>query len=138
MTRINVIPVEELSDQHLIAEYRELPRCVKQDINLEDAPKNYTLGKGHMKWAAQYPVFLMNRYREIYDEMVFRGFNPNFHHSDLRDFVYENKMELVIEGPAYRVSNKDIELNRQRLTEKYNMKPDFYNWTNRTKPEWLQ
>lgn len=29
MTRINVIPVSELSDQHLIAEYRELPRVLK-------------------------------------------------------------------------------------------------------------
>ena len=32
MTRINVIPPAELSDQHLIAEYRELPRVLKQNI----------------------------------------------------------------------------------------------------------
>lgn len=29
MTRINVVPVEELSDAWLIAEYRELPRVLK-------------------------------------------------------------------------------------------------------------
>ena len=52
MTRINLIDVEELSDQNLLAEYRELPRCIKQDINTDDAPDKYTLGKGHMKWAA--------------------------------------------------------------------------------------
>lgn len=28
MTRVNVIPVEELHDKHLIAEYREIPRIV--------------------------------------------------------------------------------------------------------------
>ena len=31
MTRINLIPVKELSDQHLIAEYREIPRVIKQE-----------------------------------------------------------------------------------------------------------
>ena len=39
MTRINVVPVKELSDQHLIAEYRELPRVIKQRINIDDAPE---------------------------------------------------------------------------------------------------
>lgn len=32
MTRINLIPVKELSDQHLIREYQELPRCIKKKI----------------------------------------------------------------------------------------------------------
>ena len=36
MTRINQIPVEELSDQHLIREYNEIPRFIKQDINIDD------------------------------------------------------------------------------------------------------
>lgn len=39
MTRINLVPVEELSNQHLVAEYRELPRCIKQKINTECAPE---------------------------------------------------------------------------------------------------
>lgn len=29
MTRINVVPVSELVDKHLVAEYRELPRIYK-------------------------------------------------------------------------------------------------------------
>lgn len=51
MTRINVVPVFELSDQHLMAEYRELPRVIKQKINTTDAPRLYKLGLGHVKWA---------------------------------------------------------------------------------------
>ena len=35
MTRINVIPVEELSDQHLMAEYRELPRAIKSHNGID-------------------------------------------------------------------------------------------------------
>ena len=45
MTCINVIPVQELSDQHLIAEYHELPRVLKQDIDTTNAPERYRLGK---------------------------------------------------------------------------------------------
>ena len=33
MTRINLVDPKELSDQHLIREYNELPRCIKQDID---------------------------------------------------------------------------------------------------------
>lgn len=45
VTRINVIPVQDLSDQHLIAEYHELPRVLKQDIDATNAPERYRLGK---------------------------------------------------------------------------------------------
>lgn len=127
MTRINVIPVSELSDQHLIAEYHELPRVLKQDINIADAPDKYCLGKGHMKWARRHAFFVKDRYKALIDEMIYRGFKT---------------MYGIIEGwynPAtdYTVLPKDIELNRQRIREKYNMKPDWYRWTKRTKPQWL-
>jgi hypothetical protein len=36
----------------------------------------------------------------------------------------------------YRTS-EDIEINRQRIKEKYNIKPNWYRWTKRTKPDWL-
>lgn len=137
MTRINVVPVEELSDQHLIAEYRELPRAVKQNFDLTDAPKKYTLGKGHVKWAAQHPGFLINRFYNLCNEMKYRGFIVNFSSSDFNNLVYENKMKLLIEGPVYILSNDDIQINRQRLIEKYKLKPNYYKWTRRKKPEWL-
>ena len=69
MTRINVVPVNELSDQHLIAEYRELPRVIKQQINVTDAPENYVLGTGHVKWARTHIWFVMDRYEELCNEM---------------------------------------------------------------------
>lgn len=54
MTRINVIPVWELSDQHLLAEYRELPRVLKQNISTVGAKSYYHLGPGHMKWGRRH------------------------------------------------------------------------------------
>ncbi|MFV9998078.1 MAG: pyrimidine dimer DNA glycosylase/endonuclease V [Arsenophonus endosymbiont of Dermacentor nuttalli] len=52
MTRINVIPPNELCDQHLLAEHRELTRIpnyiVKKKGNVTlSTLSSYTLGKGH-------------------------------------------------------------------------------------------
>ena len=128
MTRINVVPVSELSDQHLIAEYHELPRVLKQNINTSDAPNKYCLGKGHMKWAKRFAMSTALRYLDLLEEMKHRGFNTNW-----------SSAGIVIHDThsCYKTTADDIELNRQRLREKYQMKPDWYRWTNRTKPDWL-
>ena len=126
MTRINVVPVWELSDQHLIAEYHELPRVLKQNINITDAPCAYCLGKGHMKWAKRHDTFCMFRYWHILDEMKYRGFKTKDYGTELCSY-----------NDDYGPTDPDIELNRQRIREKFNMKPNWYRWTNRTKPDWL-
>ena len=53
MVRINIINPKYLSDQHLIAEYLEIIMLVnytKKHPKIKDAPKNYALGKGHIKF----------------------------------------------------------------------------------------
>ena len=66
MTRINLINPEELTDQHLIAEYREifmvggsLKRTLKSKNGYQESrvPKQYTLNKGHV-------YFLHLKYQE--------------------------------------------------------------------------
>lgn len=135
MTRINVVPVEELSDQHLIAEYRELPRCIKQNFNLQNAPKNYILGMGHVKWAASHPSFLLDRYCNLCDEMDWRGFQVNYTYTDLA-LLAAKLGKTFNKYSNYEIKEKDIELNKNRLIEKYRLKPDFYKWTNRKKPKY--
>lgn len=77
MTRINVVPVEELCDQHLLAEWRELPRmngfaekCAKPNI-----PNQYVLGEGHMKFFLDKGKFLERRHSQLTNELTKRGFN---------------------------------------------------------------
>ena len=133
MTRINVIDVKYLSDQWLLAEYRELPRVIKQNISTKDAPEFYKLGRGHLKWAKYYSWWCLCRYEEICDEMEYRGFTVNYPWYDLYCLVGGSHC-----GHGYVVSPNDIEINQQRLIEKYNLKPNFYKWTKREIPDFLK
>ena len=126
MTRINVIPVHELADQHLMAEYRELPRVLKQKINIDEASHTYLLGKGHVKWAASHLGFIYNRYYELVSEMKYRGFNTSFDHIE----------RPKIENP-YNVTDTDIQINRERILDRIRSKPSWYKWTKRNKPDWV-
>ena len=131
MTRINVIPVSELSDQHLIAEYHELPRVIKQNIHICNAPDCYVLGTGHMRWARRHWQYVYKRFAELCGEMEYRGFHVNFPANEL------DTTKCCGTNGEYIVQERDIELNRARIREKYNKKPNFYRWTKRSKPDWL-
>lgn len=131
MTRINVVPVKELSDQHLIAEYHELPRVIKQNINTENAPEQYKLGEGHVRWARAHAGYCMTRYVELVWEMKHRGFKVN-HTPGALDKLYFKLPEKL--HKFYDVTKADIAVNRERLIEKYKIQPSYYTWTKRWKP----
>ena len=134
MTRINLVSPVELSDQHLIAEYHELPRVLKQNINTTNAPKRYCLGKGHVKWAKSRSLFLHVRYLELVNEMLYRGFKVNYSWRELID-GYPVKPS---DDNFYISTKEDVALNKARLIEKYKLKPDWYKWTKRNKPEYYK
>ena len=79
MTRINCIPVEELNDRMLLAEYRELPRVARLARQCPDAPRHYTLGPGQVKFFYDKGEFLRRRFEEqIVPELKRRGFKLSF------------------------------------------------------------
>ena len=111
MTRINVIDPRKLTDQHLMAEYRELPRVFALsgaaiDRNVK-VPKNYTMGAGHVKFFYDKTPWLAQRHSLIVNELKRRGYNLGF------------TLSLVpVEG--YPPSNwspslVDVEVNMERL-----------------------
>lgn len=82
MTRINVVPVESLTDQHLRAELREItriPNCVVDGkFKLDgDYPKEYTLGTGHVRFFIPRLGWLKKRHRLLVEEVTKRGFVAN-------------------------------------------------------------
>jgi hypothetical protein len=80
MTRINCgIPPKELTNKHLLAEHREIkriPNCIsKGKYSLKDQPKKFKLGPGHVKFFYDKCAYLLNRYKQLYNECILRGFN---------------------------------------------------------------
>jgi len=113
MTRINCIPVDELTDKHLLAEYRELPRVFKLARICYDAPNEYTLGAGHVKFFYNKLCFICKRFHEIIDEMQYRGFNPNF--KNIPDYVFETPLSL---WNNWTPTEEAMRLNRERIAQR--------------------
>jgi deoxyribonuclease (pyrimidine dimer) len=87
MTRINVIEPSRLSDQHLGAEYRELPRVfglVRDAIARGERPTDprnpdqYVLGAGHVRFFYPRLDYLLERYLKLCEECRKRGRAVNF------------------------------------------------------------
>lgn len=98
MTRINCIPVTELHNRHLVAEYRELPRIFglvrAADARGEEPddrrnPNTYVLGTGHVRFFYRRLGYLADRYIQLCAEMKRRGFrvtydeDPRVVHADI-------------------------------------------------------
>lgn len=80
MTRINCIPVTELSYLHLLAEYRELPRVSKL-ARPAKAPAEYVLGTGHVTFFYNKGKWLKRRFEEeIVPELQRRGVDVKYTH----------------------------------------------------------
>lgn len=134
MTRLNQVPVEEMSDQNLFAEGHEIPRMVKMKVDISDAPDRYCLGKGHVKWGAKHALFVIKRYDAILKEMKYRGFKPNYTTEDLLKYAIEHNKSLL----DYEPDENDIKISRDRIIERYKKKPDWWRWTKREKPDYLK
>ena len=83
MTRINCIDPDLLSDKHLIAEYRELPRIFNLIRKAQERKDNatlptYRLGAGHVRFFYDKALFLKQRQQSLIDECLKRGFNIQY------------------------------------------------------------
>lgn len=132
MTRINVINVTLLTDQHLFAEYREITRIfalVKQACDkysyVEICKKivpTYRMSTGHVLFFYDKLAFIENRYFALRDEVLKRGFNITLK-DDIVDF------RQVIDERFYGdflPNNADKAVNIERLIEKIHAKPNWY------------
>ena len=113
MTRINVIPPAELCDKHLLAEYRELPRVFRLARACPDAPKEYTLGRGHVMFFYDKLAYLTKRFDQLVGEMITRGWHPKF--LEVPAWVYDLPYEL---WGDYIPTSADITINRARISER--------------------
>lgn len=129
MTRINLIPVSELTDQHLLAEHREIkriPNLIKSwKFNLENIPKKFTLWTWHVKFFYIKIFFLFKRYNKLYWECKKRWFNIEYY---WESFEWFSSSKLHIFFNDYIPTQEEIEISRKRIQEKINQKPLFYKY----------
>lgn len=122
MTRINsAIRVKLLTDEHLLAEHREIKRLPSvylkrknSKIGLNGLPERFTLGTGHVLFFVNKPKFTSDRYLDIRNECLNRGFNvenyidnwDSYDNLEVGDYVPDNvEYNLLIQ----RISNRLLE-----------------------------
>ncbi len=133
MTRINLVDPVELSDQHLVAEYREifmvgsaLQKSMSSsswETTKRSIPKEFTLNRGHVKFFYDKGKYLHKRYLDIVEEMKRRGMKPDpsrhFKKEQWPDYLYCD----------WHPKERDIRVIKERIQQKINLKPDWYRWT---------
>lgn len=95
MTRINSsISARLLTDEHLLAEHREIKRLptlhlarVKTNKKLSNIPEAFCLGEGHVNFFLDKFGFTLQRYISIRTECLIRGFNVENYSSKWTDVV---------------------------------------------------
>ena len=133
MTRINILNPIHLTDQHLIAEYRELfmvgsalQRSLKSpnwEKNKKTWPEEFTLNSGHVKFFYNKGKYLHKRYKQLIKEMKDRGMKPDpdrrFKREQWPNDLYKD----------WEPTMKDEIIVKERIEEKIRMKPDWYRKT---------
>ena len=131
MTRINIINPSELTDQHLVAEYREifmvgssLQRSLKsKNWDINNIPKKFTLNVGHVKFFYDKGKYLSNRYAELRKEMKARGMAPD----SMRTFKREQWPDELYND--WTPTIEDEKIIRKRIDERIAQKPNWYRRT---------
>lgn len=140
MTRINIIDPALLSDQHLMAEYREIfmvPSSLRRSLRTRDVddilagiPRRYTLNKGHVLFFYNKIAYLAGRYEELKAHLASRGFNLD---PARADFPLHDIPECFTKGwePTEEERHAAEAIIFKRLEEKLAMRPEWYRWTQR-------
>jgi deoxyribonuclease (pyrimidine dimer) len=133
MTRINSnVDPKQLMDQHLMAEYRELPmvlaslrRSLKTQSErevLKKIPPRFTLNKGHVLFFYNKLTFLRNRYDRLVNELHNRGYNL-----DQGRVLDLNGIPSTFFND-WSATPADDAVLEQRIKEKIAMKPSWYKY----------
>lgn len=134
MTRINSsINVKCLTDEHLLAEHREIKRICDNFLKrfkinkFNDIPKEFTLGCGHVLYFIDKPAFTFSRYTLIHDECKHRKFNVEDYSKNWD--VYPNNFKLIRHKITERENDSLIERITKRLQTSTKLNWKYYGST---------
>lgn len=125
MTRVNVVPVPELTYSELSGEWKEISRLFNlvrariakgqcpADVK---APSEYKLGSGHQLFFYTRLGYIVDRMFSLADEMLNRGHNPNL--DMLFSIVDSARQDMPPEWFGnYTPTPEVIQLNIQRMID---------------------
>ena len=128
MTRINLVEPHQLTNKHLMAEYRELPRIFTAVLKLQakgktpdnvDTPDHYVLGKGHVKFFYDKIGWLRFRYKLLCSELLDRDFDLD---KEMISFILLQSDSLTEwYGTYYKPTPEEIYLNMVRICKRSNL-----------------
>lgn len=135
--RINCVPVEYLTDQHLIAEWTEmlmLPAYLKRSIASKDGlilykDPAYTLNTNHARFFYDKLGYIQERYADLEREMLDRGFNaiPSLDLSEFPPTLFNN----------WTPTQADMENNMHRIITRILDKPKWYRIRGKRPDDWV-
>lgn len=139
--RCNLIPAQDLTDQHLLAERNELRmippllrKKYKKFLFKRDIPERYVLGTGHMNFWLDKFLYLENRYQKLVEELLRRNFNLD------TSLILE--VDLAKSVDCYHdwiPNNEDYLLIKERILQKILLKPQWYRYYGkRITPNWVR
>lgn len=129
MTRINLVDPEELMDQHLLAEYREirllssnLQRTLNSKHGFQDkkVPKQFTLNSGHVYFFYNKGKYIHKRYESLRKELKNRNIS-----SDLEFPIDKWPQHLYND---WTPSEKDKNIVRERIALRISQRPKWYRY----------
>lgn len=133
MTRINTVHPSHLTDQWLIAEWRELPRIVNelekhpQRFDIKKIPPQYTLNKGHVTFFRDKLLFLAKRHRELRRELRKRNIK---HDKKIKVELHYLKPHLkMFACKDWEPTQPDHSILIERLQERFDLRKKPYHIT---------
>lgn len=128
MTRINVnIPVKKLTDEHLLAEHREIANLpyflfvsLRSNKSLE-IPEKFTLGTGHVKFFMNKMRFALDRYKALHRECLARGFNVRY-----KGYKWDSVPDEYMGRYFPKLEDREIIIERVRKRLEKSPKPFFH------------
>lgn len=136
--RINCIDPKYLTDNHLIAEYREMKMITyyyvkstqtKSGIDTSRISAKYTLNTGHAYMWFNKMGYVKRRFEDILTEMRVRGYATNFdtlNFTDIPESAFGD----------YTVTQEDVKINLDRILLRISKQPLWYKFNGKTIMDW--
>jgi len=136
MTRINLVPVQDLADQHLFAEWREIkmvPAALRRSLRsrkikdvLNSVPQRYTLNTGHVTFFYPRMKFLTARYKLLTAELLSREYALSDPSDDFAQYTIGIPAEFNC--AEWTPDKHEVAINVERILLRIGDKPQWYKY----------